>query len=100
MVQDAYAKVEKIYKGYKDEIDKTYQNCNISIHYYAFSKVIDSYPKLHFEDEAHFKISNRCPLVPNHSRGLGWTQCCGCMEQGIEDKYGLLIENLWTNLHC
>ena len=92
-------KVEKIYKGYKAEIDETYQNCNISIHYYAFSKVIDSYPKLDFEDEAHSKIKNRCPWVPNHSHDWRWTQCCGCFEQAIEDDYGLLIEKLWTHLN-
>ena len=97
IVQDAHAKVEEIYKEYKDEIDKTYQNCNISIHYYAFSKVIDSYPKLDFEDEAHSKKANCCPLVPNQCHG--WTQCCGCLEQGIDDNFGILIEKVWTQLN-
>ena len=35
--------------------------------------------------------------MPNQCHG--WTQCCGCLEQGIDDNFGILIEKVWTQLN-
>ena len=79
--------------------EKTNQNCDIELHYFAFSEVIDSYPKLDLEDRAHSKIRNECNGHWDDERKEWlWQHCCGCLEQSVEDNYGVLIEKLWIEL--
>ena len=60
LIQNAKTEIEIIYEQYATEISIAY-NQDIEVEYYCFSKVIDSYPKLDFENHAK-KLVAKLPL--------------------------------------